>query len=112
MKDIWVETFKEIKGYEGLYAVSSNGRVLSMRTNKFLKPFNNGHGYYQVSLCKNGIVTKYYVHVLVLNTFKPNDDPKMEVDHRNGCKGDNRLANLQWLTHAENMAKIGHEEEV
>lgn len=112
MKDIWVETFKEIAGYEGLYGISTLGRVVNIRTGRFLKPFSNGHGYYQVGLCKNGISTKYYVHRLVLNTFEPNDDPKMEIDHRNGNRGDNRLVNLQWLTHAENMTKIGHEEEV
>lgn len=45
---------RDIKGYEGLYLVTSCGKVWSYRTKKFLKPYNDGFGYWKVDLCKDG----------------------------------------------------------
>lgn len=42
---------RDILGYEGLYAVTSCGRVWSHRNNKWLKASPNEHGYYRVWLC-------------------------------------------------------------
>ena len=36
----------DIKNYEGLYAITEDGKVWSHRSKKFLKPRNNGHGYF------------------------------------------------------------------
>ena len=56
---------KDIVGYEGLYAITSCGKVWSYKSKKFLKPSDNGHGYSFVRLCKDGKVKNYKIHRLV-----------------------------------------------
>lgn len=36
------EIYKDIEGYEGEYQITSNGRVWSIRNQKFLSPNLNG----------------------------------------------------------------------
>ena len=43
---------KAIKGYEGTYAVSDDGRVFNIRSGNELKQKNN-NGYFTVTLCSN-----------------------------------------------------------
>lgn len=106
MKHIYtLEFWRDIKGYEGLYQVSNVGQVRSLRSNKILKPRNNGGGYLQVKLCKNGKEKFFYVHRLVAEAFLPNEDELPEVDHINNDKTDNRVANLQWISKVENCRK-------
>ncbi len=95
--EIWLP----IKGYEGLYEVSSFGRVRSLNYHltgqtKVLSTGDNGNGYLQVDLCKNGKRKKYSVHRLVAEAFIPNwfDDP--EVNHRDENPKNNHVSNLEW----------------
>lgn len=100
---------KDIPGYEELYAVTDNGRVLrkvgyGCLKERWLKmsKTNSGRGYYCVSLSKNGKVTNFRVHRLVATLFIANPDEKKCVNHINGDKLDNRVENLEWATHSEN----------
>lgn len=96
---------KDIKGYEGLYAVTSCGKVWSYRTNKFLRPRTTKKGYSQVCLVDNeGNKKSHYVHRLVLETYKPvKNMNKLDVNHIKELeKTNNCLNNLEWLTHKEN----------
>lgn len=56
---------RAIPGYEGLYSATTDGRIYSERRKKYLKPFNNGNGYFIVDLCKDGNRKHYRVHRLV-----------------------------------------------
>lgn len=112
-----METWRDIKGYEGLYQVSNEGRVKSLdRTVKswwgtqfvagrLLKPHTNKRGYSQVALCKNGKISVKLVHRLVAEAFIPNLDNKPCIDHivplRDG--GTNHVENLHWCTYKENI---------
>lgn len=65
MNEIW----KDIKGYEGLYKVSSFGRVLNVKRKTIRKLDKLKNGHYQVRLCKNNTYTNFLIHRLVYETF-------------------------------------------
>lgn len=93
---------KDIKGYEGLYAVTSCGKVWSYKRKCFLKPWSNGNGYLLVCLCKDGKVEKIRVHRLVANAYIPNYNNLPEVNHKDEVRYHNWLNNLEWTTHKDN----------
>lgn len=45
---------KDIKFYEGLYAVTPCGKIWGYKRKKFLKPYLNKSGYLYVTLYKDG----------------------------------------------------------
>ena len=96
---------KDVKGYEGLYAVTSCGKVWSYKRKKFLVPRDNGKGYLFVSLCKDGKEKMYKIHRLVAEAFIPNPENLPQVDHIDGNKTHNYVNNLQWITNRDNCRK-------
>ena len=105
------EEWRDVAGYEGLYQVSSMGRVKSLerknclgRTVKerILKSRTNRYGYMEVNLCADGKRKMLKVHRLVCQAFHDNPDNKPEVNHVNEDKTDNRACNLEWSTRREN----------
>ena len=103
---------KDIKGYEGLYAVTSCGKVWSYRSKKFLKLGKNYWGYKQAILSKNGKTKAFSVHRLVAEAYIPNPDNKPQVNHKNEVKTDNYINNLEWVTHKENCNYGTHNERI
>ena len=109
-KEIW----KDIKGYEGIYQISSFGRVKSMerevgsRNNtrrlreKMLSQFLSSAGYPTVNLYKDSNLKASYVHRLISEAFIPNPENKPQVKHIDGDKRNNDLSNLEWCTIKEN----------
>ena len=120
MKDPMLhEVWRPVLGFEGLYEVSSYGRVRSLsrvRTTpdgqkfkihgRVLKGGADRDGYRGVNLPRDG---KYYprkIHKLVLEAFDGLCPEGMETRHLNGMPFDNRLVNLAWGTRAENRRDI------
>ena len=107
------EEIKWIEGYEGLYQITSFGRVISAdrydRFNRHLggeiKQHRTGtrRDYLFVCLYKNGKGKQFYVHQLVARAFIPNPENKPCVDHIDNNKDNNHVENLRWVTHLENM---------
>ena len=93
---------KDIKGYEGLYAITSCGKVWSYRSQRFLKSTIGGNGYLKVGLCKDGKMRTVNVHRLVAETYIPNPDNKPQVNHLDEDKTHNYVNNLAWATSKEN----------
>ena len=95
-KEIW----KDIQGYEGIYQVSSYGRVKSFKKNKvkILKPQMHYKGYKFVTLHKNGIGEKCKVHRLVAKAFIPNPNNYPVVNHKDENKSNNNVENLEWCS--------------
>ena len=87
---------KDVAGYEGLYAVTSCGKVYSYKSKKFLKPKDNGHGYLCVGLWKNGEKKKYSLHRLVAEAYLPNPENLPMINHKDENKTNNCLQNLEW----------------
>ena len=100
-----METWKNIKGYEGLYQVSNMGRVKSLKLNKerILKPGMDRGGYLLVWLHAGGKRKTLKVHRLVCEAFHDNPNNKSDVNHINEDKTDNRACNLEWCTRRENV---------
>lgn len=103
---------KEIEGYEGLYAVTEDGKVLSLeridplgRHKKafYLKQDFKVSRYCHVRLCKNTVIKNYDVHRLVAQAYIPNPDNYPQINHKNGIKKDNRVENLEWCTSQQNI---------
>ena len=95
-----MEIWKDIKGYEGLYQVSSLGRVKSLKNGeyKIMKTAKDACGYPHLTLLNKS----HRVHRLVAEAFIPNPDNKPCVDHINTIRDDNRVENLRWCSHREN----------
>lgn len=93
---------KDITGYEGLYAVTSCGKVWSYKSQKFLRPLKQKTGYYQVNLYKEGKMFHFYVHRLVAATYLDNPAELAEVNHCDENKANNALTNLEWVSSAAN----------
>lgn len=88
------------------YEVYPDGRVYSIRSKKFLKPFTLGRGkeYLAYKLCKPGRKERtIQAHRLVAFVHIPLVEGKSIINHKNGIKTDNRVENLEWCTHTENM---------
>lgn len=96
------EIWKNINGYEGLYLVSSYGRVKSINNDIILKPIVQSNGYCHVGL-HNGSPRQFRLHRIVAENFIPNPEKKQQVNHKNGIKTDNRVINLEWCTPKENI---------
>ena len=100
------EYWKPVVGYEGLDMVSNWGRVKSMNYNhsgkeRIMKQKIQG-GYYSVNLSKNGIIKTYLVHRLVAEAFIPNPNNYKEVNHKDECKANNVVTNLEWCDRGYN----------
>ena len=102
-----IEIWRDIPNYEGRYQVSNTGFVKSFKgKTKILKSRPTG-GYVSVQLSTEGVAKNYYIHQLVAMAFlkhKP-DGFTLVVDHKDGCKSNNNLSNLQIVTNRYNVSK-------
>lgn len=91
------------------YRVTSDGRVFSLRSSRFLKPQRMGN-YLGVMITRaDGEIVKRYMHRLVLEALAGPCQPGMVARHLNGNRHDNRAANLAWGTIRQNAAdKVIH----
>lgn len=103
---------KWIPEYKYLYTVNKKGDVFTWRRNEkeSLEQKETEDGYKNVVLYKNGKRKMFQVHRLVLRAFVGEPEENEECRHLNGHPSDNRLQNLKWGTHKENMQDaIRHE---
>ena len=113
--EIWKTAVSDGELYEGLYKVSNLGKILSLNyrnTGKpgLMNPGTDKDGYLQVSLRKNGETKTCYVHRLIAQTFIPNPENKPEINHIDEDKTNNRVDNLEWKCHKDNINHGTHNE--
>lgn len=111
---------KDIEGYEGVYAVTEDGRVWSHPRlciggqkrqpigGRFMKihqvaPNRTNHSYSYVDLYKGCKRKREYLHRLVAKAFIPNPLNLPEVNHKNYDRTDNSIFNLEWMSKIDNM---------
>lgn len=97
-------SFKIGSLFDGLYSITSDGKLYSARTGKFLKPSTDKHGYLYFVISIAGKRYTLKAHRLVAEAFIPNPECKPTVNHKNGIRGDNRVENLEWATAKEQSA--------
>lgn len=103
-----METFKAIPGFEDRYEVSDMGNVRRLNKTKrypalgLLKPRSHVDGYLFVSFDVDGKQHHFTIHRLVMLAFVGSRPDGMVVNHKSGDKSDNRLCNLEYVTHKQN----------
>jgi len=97
-------TWRAIPGWEGLYEVSIDGQIRSLRKGRTMFPFTTEKGYLRVYLYRGPRVERVRVHTAVLRAFVGPRPKGMVTRHLDGNPAHNHLTNLAWGTPAENMA--------
>lgn len=82
------------------YSVNTEGQIKNNRTGRILKPWKIKVGYYVIRLGLNG--KHHQLHRIVSITFIPTDNYKLDVNHKDGNKLNNRVDNLEWITRSQN----------
>ena len=85
------------------YMVSNYGHVKNTKTGKLLNGTVNRKGYIRYDLCNNGKRLVRHGHRLVAEAFLENEDGRDCVNHIDGNKLNNKVDNLEWCTHSENI---------
>ena len=110
-----MEEWRDIKGFEGLYQISSYGRVKSLertvwngkgyykKSEKIRKGYDNGDGYLYVNLCKEGKRKQYRINRLVAMAFIPNPNNLPEVNHKDENTKNNCVENLEYCSRSYNI---------
>ena len=89
-----------ISGFED-YGISEDGDVYSYRLKRFLKTFLN-QGYYKVNLTKDEKRYQKLLHRLIADTYIPNPENLLFVDHIDRDPRNNSIPNLRWVTNQQN----------
>lgn len=98
------EKFVKVKGYDG-YEISNTGKIKSLKTNRLLKPQKNNCGYLYILLTNSNKKVKInLIHRLVFDSFIGIEDG-LEINHLDEDKENNRLDNLELITHEDNLKK-------
>lgn len=106
-----METWKDIVGYEGFYQISNQGNVRSLdridcknhfRKGKACKKILTEDGYYKVSLNKDSVEKRFFIHRLVAIHFISNPNNLECVNHKDENKTNNCIENLEWCSRSYN----------
>ncbi|MFY0128065.1 NUMOD4 domain-containing protein [Bacillus cytotoxicus] len=111
-----METWKDIEGFEGFYQVSNLGKIRSLDRyvpkrngqkqffrGKIISTYINNSGYECVDLARGGKKVKNTVHRLVAKHFCKGYREKLDVNHIDADRLNNKAENLEWMSRIENI---------
>ena len=113
------EFWKPVVGYEGLYDVSTLGRVRSL--DRYVRgPYGcmrfakgglrklslTSNGYLCIRLANDTHKELRFVHVLVASAFHGQNPKGLDVGHKDGCRTNSRATNLSYVTRGDNNREI------
>ena len=98
-----IEKWKLISKTNNLYAVSTSGRIMSMRDGRIMKTTISNKGYELVITHVDGKQKGYTVHRLVAEAFISNPNGYKEINHKDENKANNCSDNLEWCNHLYNQ---------
>ena len=98
-EELQSEEWREYKGY----MISNLGRVRG-KNKQFLQGSKLDSGYIRYKIDKD-----YLGQILVWEAFNGSKKENMVINHINGNKHDNRLSNLEEVSHKENLKKASEE---
>lgn len=93
---------ENILGYGDRYKIDIHGNIYNSFGRK-LAPFKCNSGYLMVTLCFDGKKDRIMIHRVMAKTYIDNPNEKPQVNHKDGNKINNHIANLEWVTQSENM---------
>ena len=85
------------------FVLYSDGRLFDIENGEFRTTHTTPNGYLEYVFHYEREYKFILVHRLVAETFIPNPEGKLCIDHINTIKTDNRIQNLRWCSHQENM---------
>lgn len=104
----FIEEWRAVVGYEGLYQVSSLGGILSIKRNGTrggaIAGVKAKDGYVYFKACRGNKYKRIAIHRIVAMAFHGECPPGFECAHLNGERGDNRAENLKWASKKENQS--------
>lgn len=108
-----IQDYLPIKGYEGIYEIGKNGKVILLverkrggkikDVRKEMKLNRIGNGYLGLNLIKDGNSWRTTVHRLVAAHFLERKSNLLQVNHKDGDKSNNNASNLEWVSSSYNI---------
>lgn len=104
-----MQEWRPVLGYEDHYEVSNDGRArrtapgISTRPGRELTAHAGRRGYRFFTFCVGNKPKMYIAHRAVWEAFNGRIPPRLQINHINGVKDDNRLENLECVTASENI---------
>lgn len=105
-REVKEEEMVDIPDFEGLYAITPDGRVWSYKSKRFKSLNDNGYGYLNITLCKSGKKYSKRINRLVAEVYVPKPEgwePSWDAAHIDSNRYNNHYTNLKWQTRKENM---------
>lgn len=96
------ELWKQLS-FTSRYEVSTYGNIRNTKTHKLLSLCDKGDGYLYVTIYNGTKYVNRSIHTLVAQSFLVNNENKTTVNHIDKNQKNNRVTNLEWATHSEQI---------